>query len=274
MKIKSLQSLQNPAIKNAMKIKERPEKYAPSRQKLSGEVIVEGPGPISMAIEGKTNLQKVLTTEEFLKNPRYETLIKGIIDQSVPIYLLEDRLITKISDTKTPQGIIALCRVQARKISEIPNQKGEIFVVSDRIQDPGNTGTIIRVADGAGMRHFISLKGSVNPFNPKVIRASAGSIFNLNIVLTENEEFLNWCKDNETPIFITTTDAEKTIFDFEPSEGGAIVFGNETAGISEEIKAAALCSLRIPIYGHSESLNVASTAAIMIYELIRKRTCK
>ncbi|VAX34240.1 hypothetical protein MNBD_NITROSPIRAE03-160, partial [hydrothermal vent metagenome] len=165
----------------------------------------------------------------------------------------------------------AICKVKARDIHDLSPEKDELFVVSDAIQDPGNTGTIIRVCDGAGIRAFISLKGSANPFNPKVVRASAGSVFNMDIVLAEREDFLEWCGGHKIPILITAPEADRTIFEFDLESSGALVFGNETQGVSNEIRQEAACSLRIPIFGRAESLNVASTAAITIYDFVRKR---
>ncbi|HDH02277.1 MAG TPA: RNA methyltransferase, partial [Nitrospirae bacterium] len=200
----------------------------------------------------------------------YEAILEKLTSLTVPVFVIDKNRMAQISDTVTPQGIIAICKVKAKNIHDLYPEEDELFVVSDAIQDPGNTGTIIRVCDGAGIKTFISLKGSANPFNPKVIRASAGSVFSLDIVLAEREDFLEWCREHNIPILITAPEADKTIFEFDLEGSGALVFGNETRGVSKEIRQEAACSLRIPIYGSAESLNVASTAAITIYEFVRK----
>ena len=270
MKPKTLQSQHNPAIKKVLKLRSRPEKYAPSLKSLSGEVLIEGPRPLAMAIETGAAIKSALITEDVLKEADYDAILEKLTGLTIPVFVIDKDRMAQISDTVTPQGIIAICKVKARNIHDLSPKKDELFVVSDTIQDPGNTGTIIRVCDGAGIKTFISLKGSANPFNPKVIRASAGSVFSLDIVLAEREDFLEWCREHNIPILITAPEADRTIFEFDLEGSGALVFGNETQGVSNEIRQEAACSLRIPIYGSAESLNVASTAAITIYEFVRK----
>ncbi len=271
MNPKALQSRHNPTVKKVLKLRSRPEKYAPAPKSLSGEVLIEGPRPLTMAIEAGAAIKSALITEDILNEAGYDSILEKLTGLTIPVFVIDKDRMAQISDTVTPQGIIAICKVKARDIHDLHPEKDELFVVSDAIQDPGNTGTIIRVCDGAGIRAFISLKGSANPFNPKVIRASAGSVFSLDIVLAEREDFIEWCRGHNIPILITAPEADKTIFEFDLEGRGALVFGNETQGVSKDIRQEAACSLRIPIYGRAESLNVASTAAITIYEFITKK---
>ena len=271
MRPKAIHSIHNPAIKKVIKLRARPEKYAPSKERLSGEVLIEGPRPLTMALECGTGIRTALITDEFLKESRYEGILERLTNLSVPVYVIEKHQMARISDTVTPQGIIAICRVKARDIQDLCPEGDELFVVSDGIQDPGNCGTIVRLCDGAGIKTFISLKGSANPFNPKAIRASAGSVFSLKIVFADRAGFLDWCRRHKVHILITAPEADRTIYEFDLEGSVAIVFGNETTGVSEEMRRQAACSLRIPIYGSAESLNVASSAAITIYEMVRKR---
>jgi TrmH family RNA methyltransferase len=270
--LRSLQSIHNPAIKRAHKLITRPEKYAPTRERLRGEILVEGPGPVSLSLESNARIISTLVTEEFIKDRRYEELMEKIFGLSIPVYLIDRKMMARISGTETPRGIISICRLTASTILDISPEDHEIVVVSDRIRDPGNTGTIIRVCDAAGISSFISLKGSSNPFTPKTIRSSAGSIFNLKIVFSEEEEFLDWCHRNSIDIMVTEPSAEKTIYDLDPRGRTALVFGNETEGISDKIRRACSTAMRIPIHGRAESLNVASAAAITVFEFVRKRT--
>ena len=271
MKPKTLQSRNNPAIKKVLKLRSRPEKYAPAPKNLSGEVLIEGPRPLAMAIEAGAAIKSALITEDVLKETGYDSILEKLTGLTIPVFVIDKDRMAQISDTVTPQGIIAICKIDAKDIHDLSPEEDELFVVSDAIQDPGNTGTIIRVCSGAGIRYFISLRGSASPFNPKAIRASAGSVFNMDIVLAEREDFLKWCRGYNIPIMVTAPEADRTIFEFDLKGSGALVFGNETRGVSKEIRQEAADSLRIPIYGRVESLNVASTAAIAIYEFIRKR---
>jgi len=271
MKPRTLHSLHNPVIKKAVKLRSRPEKYAPSLKNLSGEVLIEGPRPLEAAIASGVVIKSALVTEDVLKETGYSSVVEKLTGLTVPVFVIDRAQMARISGTVTPQGMVAICKVKAREIQDLHPERDELFVVSDSIQDPGNTGTIIRVCDGAGIRVFISLKGSANPFNPKVIRASAGSVFNLDVVMAERKDFLKWCTRFNIPVLITAPEAEKTVFDFDLGGSGALVFGNETRGVSSEVRSKAAWSLRIPMYGKAESLNVAAAAAITIYGLVWKR---
>jgi TrmH family RNA methyltransferase len=184
--------------------------------------------------------------------------------------MVDERLMKELSQTKTPQGIMALCKVKASSLNDIKDISDGFAVVSDGIQDPGNMGTLIRATDAAGIRCFITLKGSISPYNPKTIRASAGSVFNISIVLSSMESFIEWKNRHNIPLVITDTRAGKTIYEFTPTGREAFVFGNETQGVSDMIKKEASQSLRIPIYGKAESLNVAMAGSIVLYEMVRR----
>ncbi len=269
MRSRVIRSPRNPLVKRILKVKARPEKYAPSAERPSGEVLIEGPRPLSTALACGAAVEAVLVTEGFMRGGRHGGVLEGL---SVPVTVIDDRLMARISDTVTPQGIIALSRVRAAgDIDRHSPGEDELIVVSDGIQDPGNPGTIVRVCDGAGVRSFVCLKGSANPFTPKAVRASAGSVFGLKVFFAPRESFLHWCRRHGVRILITEPGAEETVFDTVVSGPVALVFGNEAAGVSREVRGSAGLSLCIPMSGRAESLNVASAAAITIYELMRKR---
>ncbi len=268
MSTKRLTSRQNRTIKHFIKVIERPEKYAPHGDMLEGEIVVEGPRPLGMALERGAKVRSVLVTEDFLKDDRHKEIVEALLQKEVSVNVVDRALMKEVSDTKTPQGIIALCRVRAYSLLDI--KKPGFIVVSDGVHDPGNMGTMLRVSDAAGVRYFIALKGSVSPYNPKAVRSSAGSLFNINTVLSKREDFIKWCEEQGIPIVITDADAKESIYEFPPTGREVFVFGNETTGVSREIRSHASKVLKIPIYGKAESLNVATSAAILIYEMVRK----
>lgn len=271
MKQKSPQSSHSPAIKRVQKILQRPEKYGPVRGRLSGEVLVEGPRPLSLLIDRGARIRSVLVTEDFLGDDRYDALLKALLGNAVPSYVIEEAVMKRISDTETAQGIISICRVKADEIAGISPEKNELIAVSDGIQDPGNVGAIIRNCSGAGIGSFVSLKGSASPFNPKAIRASAGCISDVRIILAERGEFLEWCRKEGVAVVISESSAGRTVYEAGLEGSAAIVFGSEAAGVSEEVKKVSAYGIKVPIYGSVESLNVASAAAVILYELARKR---
>jgi len=160
---------------------------------------------------------------------------------------------------------------QPVKPGELALQQTALIVVIDEIQDPGNLGTIIRTADAAGTDAVFLLPGTCDAFMPKVIRATAGSIFHVPLVSAESDVLMAWLREKKILLAITAADAEEDIYSADLSVPLAIVFGNEARGVSSRMKKAADRSLRIPIFGKAESLNVATSAAICLYEVVRQR---
>ncbi|MEJ2695301.1 MAG: RNA methyltransferase [Candidatus Sulfobium sp.] len=146
-----------------------------------------------------------------------------------------------------------------------------MVVVLDGIKDPGNLGTIIRTSDAAGAHAVVLLPGTCDPFMPKPLRASAGSVFNIPVVETEIAPLMKWMKERSIKMTVTSPDATDILYDADLTYPGAFAFGNEAHGVSRELKEEADLTVKIPIYGGAESLNVASSAAICLYEAVRQR---
>lgn len=176
-------------------------------------------------------------------------------------------LIAAISATETAQGVIALIERPATKLAAITLQDGPL-VVLDGVQDPGNVGTIIRLAVAFEAAAVILLEGCADPWSPKVIRAAVGSIFLTQIVETSTSDFLAMLEREHLPLYAT---AMKGRSDFAAVERKcAIVFGSEGRGVSAPILEAAE-SLTIPMSNRVESLNVAAAAAIILSRLYERR---
>jgi TrmH family RNA methyltransferase len=267
--MKRISSRENPLVKKILKLKRTPEKFLPKIGRQEGEIIIEGPKVLVTALDAGVRIKSVAITEESIKTEKVRPLLDRLLNKEVPVNIIERDLMVKLSETVTPQGIIAIAETKHHLLEEITPEE-RVITVSDEIQDPGNIGTIIRILDAVGLRWFVVLKGSVSPFNPKAIRAAAGSHFHIRIVLAEKEEFIHWCHQHNISIVSTMADGKTDIFRWTPHPPLAIVFGNEASGISRTIKEASHQTIKVPIYGKAESLNVASASAVVLYELVRK----
>ena len=200
-------------------------------------------------------------TQEFLSDERSAALVGRLkFLEEIPSSTME-----KISDTQTPQGILLVVRQKFSTLAEVATKK--IIAVLDGVQDPGNVGTILRTA-AAFDCGVILLEGSAEIFNPKVVRSSMGAIFYLPIAVTSRADFLSL---RSVEVVAAAVDDSAEIYwrhDFTRSNV-AIVFGSEAAGVSKEILDAAR-KIFIPMRGHAESLNVATSAAIILSEAIRQ----
>ncbi len=265
--MKRISSEENPTIKRFLKILKKPEKFAPSIKQPEGEVIAEGPRVVEMALQRGIRIGYTLVTNQFISDERNSNLMDRLLQRKVQVIVVEHKALKRVSDTVTPQGIVAICKVKA---STLADTEGDLVVVVDRVQDPGNMGSIIRVSDAVGVGSVVVIKGSVSPFNTKSIRASAGSVFNLKICFCTIEELLDFSKKRGYKLVGTDIGAELSVYDFNPAGAMMVAFGNETHGISEEIRKEAGALIKVPIYGKAESLNVGSSAAVVLYELRRK----
>jgi TrmH family RNA methyltransferase len=172
----------------------------------------------------------------------------------------------KISSLKTPQDVVALVRMPQWPILEQSDLEGKFSLVLDGIQDPGNLGTIIRIADWFGMEHVICSEDTVDVYNPKVIQACMGSLARVSVHYIDLSELLSSIK---LPVFGALLDGEN-IYDINFGTGGLVVMGNEGNGIRPEIQKRITQAITIPRVGKAESLNVAIATAIFCSEISRK----
>ena len=154
-----------------------------------------------------------------------------------------------------------------KKLSESINKKDKFVLILDRIQDPGNMGTIIRTADSAGVDAIIALKGCVDIYNPKVIRSTMGSIFDMNIIDASQDETVDMLKSLDFNIVSSYLNTENFYDKIDYGSKVALVIGNEANGINEELVSKSDILVKIPIYGKAESLNAAISSAILMYEI-------
>lgn len=182
-----------------------------------------------------------------------------------------DKLFKEITSQENSQGVI----IGYKLISGTEEKLTSDIVILDGVSDPGNLGTILRVADAAGFKDIILTKGSADCYNDKVVRSSMGSIFNLNILYMEKKDLLDFLKKHNYRIYTTALDKTSIQYtDMVLSEKNAFVFGNEGNGVSELFLNNCDEKVIIPIYGTAESLNVAMASGIILYktrELLNKR---
>ena len=241
-------SVSNDRIKEYIKLKEK--KY----RKLKGLFIVEGEHLVEEAYK------KGLLSELIL-------LKDTDIDIDVPKVFVTREIINKITDLETSPNILGIC-----KIVEPNKLEGDRFVLLDNIQDPGNLGTIIRSAKAFNVDTLVLSKDTVDMYNPKVIRATQGIMFHLNIVVADLELVINELKKRNIRVF--GTDVENGMLPSSiPSsnkEKFALVMGNEGNGVNSNIKDMCDDNLYIKMNDEVESLNVAVATSIILYELSRK----
>lgn len=203
------------------------------------------------------------------------SLIEGLNKSGCPVFPVAETVLETISDTVNSQGLIVIAERPVFSLEDLSaNNPGEPLIVClDKVQDPGNFGTIVRTAEAAGASGVIALKGCVDAWAPKTLRSSMGSAFRLPMA-TEicDEEFIRYADNGSFRIVATFADGETLYTDFDWRDPVVVVFGNEAHGISRKLMERCDAGLRIPIREPVESLNVSAAAAAILFEAVRQRT--
>jgi TrmH family RNA methyltransferase len=257
---KRIESPANPVIKRLLGLRDGKEP--------GNTWFVEGENAITAAAESRAKVREIFVTEKYMSI--HEQTLNLFGDSKPEVTIISERVSKKLSDTISPQGIFATVLFRLTRPGEIKPLREEVIPVLDRVNDPGNLGTLIRTADAFGVKRMILLEGTCSPSNQKVIRSSAGSIFHLEIAIAGEKEYIEWARSNGVKVLITDSRAEKTVGDISVRGKVALVLGNEASGASPYLKNQADECFRVPIPGKAESLNVAITAAIVLYEVARK----
>jgi RNA methyltransferase, TrmH family len=262
----AITSNQNPLIKEVKMLKERKHR---EDKKL---YFIEGIRFVDEAIKENTEIVKVFVSQKLEEiNGGKEFLLK-IEALNVESYLLTEKLFKEIADTENPQGVLALIRIKTCRIEDLSFNKG-FLVILDTIQDPGNMGTIIRTADAAGAAGVIISKGSVDIYNPKVLRATMGSIFHVPICFFDNmADLIAGLRKRRIKVFAAHLNGNSNYFEQDMRESVAFVIGNEANGISGETALLTDKLVKIPMPGRAESLNASIAAALLMFEAVRQRT--
>ncbi len=229
--------------------------------------IIEGYRIVTLAIDCDAKLEYVFINEDFENKKEHIELLEILKSKNIKVYKTTNKLFENFIDTENTQGIIGVVKFNTNTLESNFKKENKFVLVLDRIQDPGNMGTIIRTADACGVDLIIALKGCVDIYNPKVIRSTMGSIFDMNIVYENQDEAINFLKNNGFSIVSSYLDTDNYYNNISYNNKTALVIGNEANGINNDIILNSDTLVKIPIYGKAESLNAAISSAILMYEI-------
>lgn len=192
--------------------------------------------------------------------------------QDIPYEVVSDPILKEASDTMTPQGSMAIVKMPMHQEKTIFSAEKGSFLFLENVRDPGNLGTMIRTAEGAGITGVIISKESVDIYNPKVIRSTMGSIYRVPFVYVEDfEAILKEAKENGITLYATDLQGKKDYDQENYQTKCGIIIGNEANGITQATREITDFLIKIPMCGSVESLNAGVAAAIMMYEIYRQK---
>ncbi|MDJ1132261.1 TrmH family RNA methyltransferase [Streptomyces iconiensis] len=260
-----LTSLRSPRVVAARKLAKR------SFRGKERRFLAEGPQAVREALG---HLVEVYVTPEAAE--RHADLLEAA---RVPVLTASEEVVAEMSDTVTPQGVVGLCRFLDRPFQEILAGRPLLVAVLANVRDPGNAGTVLRCADAAGADAVVLTDASVDIYNPKAVRASAGSLFHLPVAVgVPVEEAARGLAEAGVRVLAAdgagSRDLDQELDDGAMGVPTAWVFGNEAWGLPEETRALADEVVRVPLHGRAESLNLATAAAVCLYASARAQRAR
>lgn len=218
-----------------------------------------------------------MITELFVTAParsKYGDLVGQAIGQGAAVHEVSGEIMTDLAQTVTPQGLLAVCRFIDVPLADLIAAAPALVVVLANVRDPGNAGTVLRTADAAGAQGVIFADASVDPYNSKCVRSSAGSLFHLPVVTGATlRETAAGLRSAGLRVVAADGTASQHLDSLESSGQLALptawLFGNEAWGLPDDLLALADDAVAVPIYGRAESLNLASAAAVCMYASAR-----
>lgn len=257
-----IQSLSNSQIKNLIQL----QKKSKVRNE-QGVFVIEG---LKMFLEAdKETIVKVYISESFHADitDKYNEYF-----MDCQIEVVSNTVFKEVSDTKTPQGIMAIVKQPNYGLDEIISKEYLNLLILEDIRDPGNLGTMVRTAEGAGITGIILSSTSVDIFNPKVIRSTMGSIYRMPFVYVDHlPQAIEELKKKDIVLFAAHLSGENDYDKEDYPKRCGLIIGNEAKGISPETTLLAQRLIKIPMAGKVESLNAAIAASILMYEIYRQR---
>lgn len=261
--VEPIRSLQNPKVKLWSSLLER------KHRQREGLFLLEGVHLVEEALMADASLEQIVYAEEDGLPPHIGALADK---RGVPCQPVSHEVFMKCTSTVTPQGVFAVVQQPKHDAADILARHRSLVIAVDRVQDPGNLGTIIRSADAAGASAVLLGKGTVDLYNPKTIRSTMGSLFHLPIAEADLAEWLPKARAQGVGVYASRLEDAESCYELDMSGDTWLVIGNEGAGVSADIQQAAGAFVRIPMPGRAESLNAAMAATVLLFEAARQRS--
>ncbi len=233
-------------------------------RKETGLYFVEGVRMVEEALRWRdSDIEAVIVSESF--EEKNKNFVHSLDENGKTVYTAKESLFAEICNTETPQGIGAILKIPPGL--ELAEQNADFILILDGVSEPGNLGTIIRTAEAAGVDAVILSKGCADLYNPKVVRATMGSLFRVPCVIDADTDCITMLKETGFTIVATALNDSIEISSAQLSGKRALVIGSEAFGVSEEVLSLSDITVRIPMEGEVESLNAGVAAGIAMYLL-------
>lgn len=261
-----ISSTANPIAKRIRSLADR------KTRKREGAFLVEGIQPVWRAAESGWQIETLILAPQLIQQPAVYDMADTLAERGVRVVHLAADLFTRLSDREGPAGVMAIVRSETRTLRQAQVKPVDVWIILHRVHNPGNLGTILRTADATGCAGVILCGDTTDPFAPAAVKASMGALFALPLVQErEFDSVLDWTEEQGISLVGTSGYADADHWDYSWNTPVAIVLGNEGDGLPDEILAQTDASVRIPMTGTAESLNLGIAAALLMYEAKRHK---
>lgn len=261
----ALASPSNPRIKAVARLRDRRERES------SGLTLVDGAREVRRALDAGVDVVEAFVCEPLLAGEDARSALDTLVARHVPITTTTEAAFGKLAFGERAEGLVAVVRPPSVDLADLRLAGDPLVVVVEGVEKPGNVGAVLRSADGAGADALIAASPRTDLANPNVIRASAGTIFTVPLAAAPSDEVLAWLREREIRIVAARVDADRLYTDTDLTGPLALVLGSETDGLTAAWRSDDIQTVRLPMYGIADSLNVSVSAAILLYEARRQR---
>ena len=246
----------------------------PKVRKKEKAFLIEGLKMVEEALRDKLGVKQVIAAPSLTQH-HGKGVLKLAERHGFEMLWISERLLDSISESKTPQPIIAVVGTREHSEEALLAHSSGLIIIAHQLQDPGNLGTIIRTAEAVGASGVAITANSVDPHNPKAIRASMGSILRVPVVkVTDVRGFLGKCRQKGFQTAAMVLNGKNTVFEMDLKKPTVFIVGQESSGLQGDILESVDLRVRIPITESIDSLNVATSAAVILYEAYRQRMAR
>jgi TrmH family RNA methyltransferase len=255
----------NPRLKAAARLRDRRERDR------TGLTLIDGVRETLRAVQGGAVLREAFVLPKLLVEPEARALLERLRAESVSVLEVGREAFERLAYGDRLDGVIAVAQTPARNLRDLELPPEPLIGIIEGVEKPGNLGAVLRTADGAGLDAVVVAEAATDLFNPNIIRASLGTVFAVPVVVASTGEVLAWLRERGIAIVAARVDGSVEYSEADYSGAVAIALGSEARGLSDAWAELARASVRLPMLGVADSLNVSVTAAVLFYEALRQR---
>ncbi len=260
-------SLQNPKVKAACRLRDRRDRDE------TQTFLIEGYRELLRAKQGGIKLFTLFVCESFFLGVNEHSLIEEFKASQAEIIEVAPHVFEKLSYRDRPDGLLGIAPQTHFDLNSLKLKENPFFIVAEGIEKPGNLGTILRSSDAAGVDALIVCDKKTDLFNPNVVRASVGTLFTVQTLEATTEETLAYFKQHNIKTLAATPHAEKLYTEVDLKQPLALIVGTEQVGLTDKWMKEADLKVKIPMMGVADSLNVATATTLLLFEVVRQRSC-